>query len=236
MNKIAVVLCAALAAGLAQAAPMMTTWGEKVTPDNAWRGYPRPQMVRANWTNLNGEWDYAVTSVTNTPGRPEKWDGKILVPFPIESALSGVGRLLKPDEFLWYTRTIECDPKPGERILLHFGGVDFRTMGIHRTRGGDGCSARGRAESVHARHHRLREGGRERADGVRVGSDRGLRKLARLAAAKPAVSALFTYSWDGDIGLSPHPKVGDMRVPSLEVSATLPKIISGPDAPDALMC
>ena len=128
MNKIAVVLCAALAAGLAQAAPMMTTWGEKVTPDNAWRGYPRPQMVRANWTNLNGEWDYAVTSVTNTPGRPEKWDGKILVPFPIESALSGVGRLLKPDEFLWYTRTIECDPKPGERILLHFGGVDFRTM------------------------------------------------------------------------------------------------------------
>ena len=60
--------------------------------------------------------------------------------------------------------------------------------------------------------------------------------LARLAAAKPDVSALFTYSWDGDIGLSPHPKVGDMRVPSLEVSATLPKIIAGADAPDALMC
>ena len=109
-------------------AQMFTPWGENVTPENAWRGYPRPQMVRANWTNLNGEWDYAVTSVTNTPGRPEKWDGKILVPFPIESALSGVGRLLRPDEFLWYTRTIECDPKPGERILLHFGGVDFRTM------------------------------------------------------------------------------------------------------------
>ena len=108
--------------------PLMTTWGEKVTAANAWREYPRPQMVRANWTNLNGEWDYAVTSVTNTPGRPEKWDGKILVPFCIESALSGVGRLLEPDQFLWYTRTIECDPKPGERILLHFGGVDFRTM------------------------------------------------------------------------------------------------------------
>lgn len=128
MKKTNVMFCAALLAALAQAAPMMTTWGGKVTPGNAWRGYPRPQMVRANWTNLNGEWDYAVTSVTNTPGRPEKWDGKILVPFPIESALSGVGRLLKPDEFLWYTRTIECDPKPGERILLHFGGVDFRTM------------------------------------------------------------------------------------------------------------
>ena len=109
-------------------APLMTTWGERITPANAWRGYPRPQMVRANWTNLNGEWDYAVTSVTNTPGRPERWDGKILVPFPIESALSGVGRLLEPDELLWYTRTISCNPKPGERILLHFGGVDFRTM------------------------------------------------------------------------------------------------------------
>ena len=128
MKKTNIMFCAALLAALAQAAPMMTTWGEKVTSGNAWRGYPRPQMVRANWTNLNGEWDYAVTSVTNTPGRPEKWDGKILVPFPIESALSGVGRLLRPDEFLWYTRTIECDPKPGERILLHFGGVDFRTM------------------------------------------------------------------------------------------------------------
>ena len=128
MKKTNIMFCAALLAALAQAAPMMTTWGGKVTPGNAWRGYPRPQMVRANWTNLNGEWDYAVTSVTNTPGRPEKWDGKILVPFPIESALSGVGRLLRPDEFLWYTRTIECDPKPVERILLHFSGVDFRTM------------------------------------------------------------------------------------------------------------
>ena len=112
----------------AASAPMMTSWGEKVTSANAWRSYPRPQMVRENWTNLNGEWDYAVTSVTNTPGRPEKWDGKIRVPFPLESALSGVGRLLEPGEFLWYTRKIVCDPKPGERILLHFGGVDFRAM------------------------------------------------------------------------------------------------------------
>ena len=108
--------------------PLMTEWGEKVTPENAWRSYPRPQMERKSWTNLNGEWDYAVTSVTNTPGIPQKWDGKILVPFAVESALSGVGRLLKPDEFLWYTRTINCNPKRGERILLHFGGVDFRTM------------------------------------------------------------------------------------------------------------
>ena len=110
--------------------PLMTEWGAKMTPANAWREYPRPQMVRGNWTNLNGEWDYAVTSVTNTPGRPEKWDGKILVPFAIESALSGVGKMLEPDQFLWYSRKIQVKKSGGggERILLHFGGVDFRTM------------------------------------------------------------------------------------------------------------
>ena len=132
MKRIAVltaILTGLAASGYEKAkSPLVTTWGEKVTPENAWRGYPRPQMVRDAWTNLNGEWDYAVTSVTNTSGRPRIWDGKILVPFAIESALSGVGRLLNPDEFLWYTRTINCSPKPGERILLHFGGVDFRTM------------------------------------------------------------------------------------------------------------
>lgn len=130
MGCLSVVLSsvAAVAVMQAEAAPMMTPWGEKVTAENAWRGYPRPQMIRENWTNLNGHWDYAVTSVTNTPGRPLKWDGKILVPFAIESALSGVGRLLKPDEFLWYTRKIVCNPNPGERTLLHFGGVDFRAM------------------------------------------------------------------------------------------------------------
>ena len=114
--------------------PLMTPWGEKVTPENALREYPRPQMVRGNWVNLNGEWNYAITSVTNTPGRPEKWDGKILVPFAIESALSGVGRLLKPDELLWYTRKIQVEKSgegedgSGERILLHFEGVDYRAM------------------------------------------------------------------------------------------------------------
>ena len=126
-GKAAVLLAAGLAAATC-VGQVLTQWGEKVTSENCWRGYPRPQMVREGWTNLNGDWDYAVTSVTNTPGRPEKWEGKIRVPFPIESALSGVGRLLKPDEFLWYTRKIVCDPRPGERILLHFGGVDFRTM------------------------------------------------------------------------------------------------------------
>ena len=117
-----VMLAAAAQAGLT------TPWGEKVTSENAWRGYPRPQLVRPNWTNLNGDWDYAITSVTNTPGRPENWSGKIRVPFALESALSGVGKLLEPDQFLWYTRKITCAKRDGERILLHFGAVDFRTM------------------------------------------------------------------------------------------------------------
>ena len=121
-------LAAMMLASLAQAASMTTPWGDKVTAENAWREYPRPQMVRSNWTCLNGQWDYAVTSVTNTPGRPSAWDGKILVPFALESKLSGVGKLLEPDQFLWYTRTIDCAKRPGERILLHFGAVDFRTM------------------------------------------------------------------------------------------------------------
>lgn len=110
------------------AVPLTTPWGEKVTSANAWRDYPRPQLVRDGWTCLNGDWDYAVTSVTNTLGCPTAWDGRIRVPFAVESALSGVGRLLKPDEFLWYTRTIDVRKRPGERILLHFGAVDFRAQ------------------------------------------------------------------------------------------------------------
>ena len=101
-------------------------WGN----EDVWREYPRPQMVRDNWTNLNGEWNYAVTAITNAVGRPKSWDGKILVPFGIEAPLSGVGRLLKPDEFLWYTRKIEVKGK-GEgrkRILLNFESVDFRAQ------------------------------------------------------------------------------------------------------------
>ena len=119
---------ASMLASLAQAGSMTTPWGDKVTAENAWREYPRPQMVRSGWTCLNGQWDYAVTSVTNTPGRPSAWDGKILVPFALESKLSGVENLLMPDQFLWYTRTIDCAMRLGERILLHFGAVDFRTM------------------------------------------------------------------------------------------------------------
>ena len=127
--SVALNLCALVVFHSAHAKPMMTEWGEKVTDENAWRSYPRPQMERSGWTCLNGGWNYAITSITNTMERPRKWDGKIRVPFALEAPLSGCGgRLLAPDEYLWYSREIELDPKPGERILLNFGAVDFRAI------------------------------------------------------------------------------------------------------------
>jgi hypothetical protein len=103
---------------------LMTPWGERVTPENAWREYPRPQLVRARWQNLNGLWDYAITP--KPAPAPAKYDGRILVPFGPEAALSGVGKILQPDERLWYHRsfTVPAEWK-GERILLHFGAVDY---------------------------------------------------------------------------------------------------------------
>ena len=106
--------------------PLMTPWGEKITVENAWREYPRPNLVRAQWTNLNGLWQYAVTKKADEC--PTEWQGEILVPFALESALSGVGRLLEPTEQLWYRRTFSASMKAGERLILNFGGVDFRTQ------------------------------------------------------------------------------------------------------------
>lgn len=129
MKRLAFLAVSLAAAYLSRAACMMTPWGEKVTSENCWRRYPRPQMERGNWTCLNGDWDYAVTSITNTFGMPVEWNGKIRVPFALEAPLSGAGgRLLEPHEYLWYAREIDLDPKTGERILLHFGAVDYRAI------------------------------------------------------------------------------------------------------------
>ena len=104
--------------------PLMTKWGKQVTPANAWREYPRPQLVRKDWHNLNGLWDYAI--VAKDAAKPEKWDGQILVPFCPESALSGVGKSVTKDQNLWYRRTVEVPAGwKGKRVLLHFGAVDW---------------------------------------------------------------------------------------------------------------
>ena len=84
--------------------------------------YPRPQMRRENWTNLNGWWEYAFTE---TQKMPKQRDGKILVPFSPECDASGVKRQLLPKEYLWYFRTIQLPKIPaGKRLLLQFGAVD----------------------------------------------------------------------------------------------------------------
>lgn len=106
--------------------PLMTQWAKDVSPDNAWPEYPRPQMVRKNWINLNGLWQYAVTA--KDAARPAKWDGEILVPYPIESALSGVKGRVEPSQRLWYRRDIEIpSTEDAQRWLLHFGAVDWKT-------------------------------------------------------------------------------------------------------------
>ena len=108
-------------------APLMTKWGKQVTPENAWKEYPRPQLVRKDWLNLNGLWDYAITP--KIPAVPSKWDGQILVPFCPESALSGVGKTVSKDQHLWYHRNFEVPPGwKGKRVLLHFGAVDWETV------------------------------------------------------------------------------------------------------------
>lgn len=104
---------------------LTTTWGEKVTPENAWTEYPRPQLQRDHWTNLNGRWDYAVTPI-NSEKTPEEWHGKILVPYCLESKLGGVQRLLDASEALWYRRTFELKPLDNQRQLLNFEAVDYR--------------------------------------------------------------------------------------------------------------
>ncbi len=102
---------------------MMTRWGKDVKPSNAWREYPRPQLERKNWENLNGLWDYAITA--KDAAQPPTWDGKILVPFAVEASLSGVGKMLEPDQSLWYRRTINLKPQAGRRVLLNFEAVDY---------------------------------------------------------------------------------------------------------------
>lgn len=106
-------------------ANIKTRFSENVAPENVLSEYPRPQMVREEWINLNGSYDYAVTGLNS--GVPKQYDGKILVPFCIESELSGVEKKLSPKELLWYRRSFIL-PKSYESktILLHFGAVDWK--------------------------------------------------------------------------------------------------------------
>ena len=114
---------------------LMTRWAESVGPENVWPEYPRPQMVRGEWLNLNGLWQYAIRpgeelrNAYAEPQPPDAWDGSILVPFCVESALSGVKKPVGETNRLWYGRAFEVpDAWEGRRVLLHFGAVDWESM------------------------------------------------------------------------------------------------------------
>lgn len=102
---------------------IMTQWAKDVTPDNAWDEYPRPQLQRKDWTRLNGLWNYTITP--KDAAEPGAWAGEILVPFCPESALSGVGKQLGPDQALWYERSFVAKKNEGKCTLIHFEAVDY---------------------------------------------------------------------------------------------------------------
>ena len=105
------------------ASGLRSRWAEDVDPANPLPDYPRPLMVRPEWTNLNGEWEFHVApDEGDTP--PESYDERIFVPFCPEGALSGIGRAMPTDRWLWYRRSFA---RPGgDRAILHFGAVDWR--------------------------------------------------------------------------------------------------------------
>lgn len=103
-----------------------TTWADKVDPQNVLAEYPRPIMERSDWLSLNGLWNYSV--LAKGKDMPSSFDGKILVPFAIESSLSGVGERIDEQQELWYNRDFSVPSKWKEkRVLLHFGAVDWKT-------------------------------------------------------------------------------------------------------------
>lgn len=103
--------------------PLRTRWAQDLRPETAHQEYPRMQMVRERWLNLNGLWHYAEQDPTDDKPGATRQDGEILVPFPIESALSGV---MKRAERFWYWRSFEIPSAwAGQRVLLHFGAVDW---------------------------------------------------------------------------------------------------------------
>jgi len=129
-SKTLLVLLASLGTLQAEWKPVegriMTRWAKEVTPQDVWDEYPRPQLERENWKSLNGLWDYQITP--QEAAQPATWGAQqILVPFAPESALSGVGKLVNPNEALWYHRVFSAKKTAGKRAILHFEGVDYRS-------------------------------------------------------------------------------------------------------------
>ena len=125
-------LCGALLCAFASQAQwqpagdkIKTEWSETVNPKQVLPEYPRPQMVRGEWSNLNGEWEYAIRAKGGV--EPTAYDGNILVPFAVESSLSGVQETVGTDNELWYKRTFDIPSSwKNKNIILNFGAVDWK--------------------------------------------------------------------------------------------------------------
>lgn len=131
MKKTLLVCCALALALCAQAQwkpagdKIKTQWAEQVNPKSVLPEYPRPLMERPEWQNLNGEWEYAIKPLGET--EPASFDGNILVPFAVESSLSGVQKEVGEKNELWYKRTFTVPSKwKGKDVLLNFGAVDWK--------------------------------------------------------------------------------------------------------------
>ncbi len=118
---------------------IMTEWGEQTDVGNVLPEYPRPLMERDEWMNLNGFWQYAILPAGKAV--PQNYDGEILVPFAVESALSGVGKELGEANELWYQRKFSVPSRwKGKRVLLNFGAVDWKTtVWVNGIKAGEHC-------------------------------------------------------------------------------------------------
>lgn len=131
MKKTLFVCCALALALCAQAQwkpagdKIKTQWAEQVNPKSVLPEYPRPLMERSEWQNLNGEWEYAIKPVGEV--EPASFDGNILVPFAVESSLSGVQKEVGEKNELWYKRSFTVPAKwKGKDVMLNFGAVDWK--------------------------------------------------------------------------------------------------------------
>lgn len=236
--KYLVVLCFFLAPDLVMAqnvswrpadGSLTTPWTAKVSPLNVHREYPRPQMQREKWENLNGLWHYAIRpALQDAPG---DWDGEILVPFPVESDLSGVKKALTPEDKLWYRRSFVVPASwKGQRVLLHFGAVDWQaTVWVNGKKIGTHQGGYD-AFTLDVTHALKKEGQQQLTVAVWDPTNKGFQPVGKQSLNPRGVWYTATSGIWQTVWLEPVPQVAienikmtpdiDSRTLGLEVSAT----------------